>query len=65
MKTKNTIDDKRIASFELKNWYLNNPCKNNSYVEERGRKVCKLFLENKYITDDVKKEINSFLEKKS
>ena len=65
MKTKDTIDDKKIASSELKNWYLNNPCKNNTYVEERGRKVCKLFLENKYITDDVKKEINSFLEKKS
>ena len=65
MKTKDTIDDKKIASSELKNWYLNNPCKNNTYVEERGRKVCKLFLENKYITDDVKKEINSFLEKQS
>ena len=63
MKTNDTINDKKIASYELRNWYLNNPCRNNTYVKERGRNVCKLFLENKYITEDVKKDINSFLEK--
>ena len=61
MKTNNTIEDKQIASSELKNWYINNPCKNNSYIEERGKFVCNLFLENEYIEENIKKEIKIFL----
>ena len=29
MKTNNTIQDKKIASFELKQWFLNHNCRNN------------------------------------
>lgn len=64
LKTNNDINDKKIASYELKIFYLNSFCKYNKYVEKRGIYVCKLFLENKYITDDVKNEIKSFLQKK-
>ena len=64
MKTNNTIEDKRIASAELKNWYIKNPCKNNTYIEERGRYVCNLFIENEYIEDNIKKEIKLFLMQK-
>ena len=63
VKTNNTIEDKRIASYELNNWYLNNQCKNNTYIKERGRNICKLFLDNIYIEDNVKSKINIFLNK--
>ena len=59
--TYNNINDKQIASYELRNWFLNHQCKNNTFIEERAKNVCKLFLENSYIEDDVKKEIRLFL----
>ena len=55
------MKDKRIASFELKNWYLNHICINNTFIQERAKNVCKLFLENPYIETDVKEQILLFL----
>ena len=59
--TKDEIDDKRIASYELKNSYLDNDCRNSDYIRERGIYVCKLFLNNVYIEDDIKDKIYKFL----
>ena len=56
-KTNNTVKDKRIASFELKNWYLNHECINNTFIQERAKNVCKLFLENPFIENDIKEQI--------
>ena len=61
MKTNNSIEDKKIASFELKKWYLENDCRNNTFIKKRARNVCKLFLKNKYIEYEVKEEIKNFL----
>jgi len=61
--TKDEIDDKRIASYVLKEYYLNNDCRNCDFIRERGIFVCNLFLENKYIEDDVKGQIYKFLNK--
>ena len=61
IKTNNTIYDKKIASYELENYYLNNYCRNNSFIMERGKKVCKLFLENEYIENNIKNKIYFFL----
>ena len=61
MKTNDTIRDKRIASFELNKWYLKE-CRKNEYVRERGVKLCKLFLNNKYIEKSVKKKILNFMD---
>ena len=60
-RTKNNTQDKRIASYELENWFLNHKCKNNTFIEERAKKVCNLFLENPYIEKDIKDKIRLFL----
>ena len=64
-KTKNNSFDKNFASFELKNYYLKNECRNNEFIRERGKNVCKLFLENKYINSNIKNEIYSVLNDRS
>ena len=63
-KTDDCFIDKQIASLELKNWYLDNYCRNDSYSKETGIAICKLFLKNKYIHDNIKKEIREFLKEK-
>ena len=61
MKTNDTVQDKKIASFELNRWYLKE-CRENQYVRERGVMLCKLFLNNKYIENGVKKKILNFMD---
>ena len=61
IKTNNTIYDKKIASYELGHYYLDHPCRNNSFVRERGRNVCNLFLANEFIEEHIKKKIIFFL----
>ena len=56
-KTNNAILDKNIASYELENWYLNTQCRNNEFSRNEAYNICKLFSENKYIKDEVKKKI--------
>lgn len=60
-KTENTYRDKKIASFELENWYLNNSCRNNTYSRKYGIYLCTLFLKNNFINIDIKKRIKIFL----
>ena len=59
--TKNNIYDKEIASTELKNFVLNHPCRNNTLMRKESFKICKLFLKNKFISINIKKDIISFL----
>jgi len=61
IKTNNEINDKRIASSELKIWFLDHKCRNNSYIRERAINVLELFLKNDYIEKEVKNEILVFL----
>ena len=61
MKTNDTVQDKKIASFELNRWFLKE-CRENQYVRERGVMLCKLFLNNKYIENGVKKKILNFMD---
>ena len=61
-KTNETFYEKKIASFELKNLYLNNKeCRANNNTKELSIQVCKKFLENKYIEENVKTEIISYI----
>ena len=60
--TNNTIFDKKIASFELDEWFLNsNDCRNNSFIREDAIKICNLFLQNEYIESQIKNKIKIFL----
>lgn len=61
LNTNNSILDKRIASTELNIWYLNNSCKYNIFIREKAIKLCKLFLNNKYIEKEEKKIIKNHL----
>lgn len=65
MKTDNNINDKKIASFELKSWLLDNKCRNNSFIKKRAENICKIFLKNRYIENKMKKEIRKFLNNKT
>ena len=60
-KTNNTIEDKKIPSFELDYYFLYHPCRNNTYIREKGISICKQFLENKYIEKGIKDRILIFL----
>ena len=51
---------KKIASFELKDSFLNNYCRHNKFVRERAINVLELFLKNNYIETEIKNEINAF-----
>ena len=59
--TNNTVHDKKIASYELENFFLNDKCRNCQFIKERGENICKLFLENEFIEDNVKMKIKNFL----
>ena len=61
MKTNDTFLDKEIASSELETWFLNHKCRKNKFVTNEAIRVCKLFIENKYIEEDMKKKILIFL----
>jgi len=61
-KTNSTNYDKKIASYELKNTLINNnECKYNEKHREKIINLCKSFLENQYIDEKIKNEINSYL----
>lgn len=57
MKTNDNVIDKRIASFELKNWFDYENCDNNTFIQKRKNNVYQQFLNNIYIEDHVKKII--------
>jgi glycosyltransferase involved in cell wall biosynthesis len=64
-KTNNTIEDKRIASYELNANFLDHECRNNEVVQKEGINICKLFLQNEYIENDIKDKIKLFLVEKN
>ena len=59
IKTNDTFHDKKIASFELNSWYLEE-CSKNEYVRERGKNLCKMFLNNVYIEKKIKKKKSNY-----
>ena len=59
--TDNSILDKKIASFELRTWYLNHTCKLNNITRNMGNKLLKLYLLNEYIDNNTKSEIMHYL----
>jgi len=60
-KTDDTFLDKEFASIELETLFLNHKCRNNKNITNEAIRVCKLFIENKYIEEDMKKKILIFL----
>ena len=59
--TDNTFLDKKIASSELKTWYLNHTCRFNNVTRNMGKKLLKSYLQNQYIENITKIEIIRFL----
>ena len=59
--TNNSIIDKKIASSELKTWYLNHNCRLNNETRSMGNRLLISYLENKYIDNKTKTEILEFL----
>lgn len=62
-KTNETIIDKKIASNQLEEWFLNHKCKDNILARKESIKVCNLFLKNKFIEEVIKKKIIFYLNK--
>ena len=60
-KTHDTIEDKKIAFYNIERWLLNNHCKNNMENREKAINICKIFLESKYIEEKDKNKIKNFL----
>ena len=60
LNTNNTLYDKKIASFEIKRFYINHECKNNTFTQNMGRNICQLFLKNQYI-ENKEKLLKNFL----
>ena len=59
--TENSFLDKKIASSELKTWYLNHNCKLNNVTRKKANEVLKQYLENEFIENKTKFEIQEFL----
>ena len=59
--TDNTLLDKKIASSELKTWYLNHTCRLNNVTRNMGKRLLKSYLQNQYIENITKIEIIRFL----
>ena len=58
--TKNSFDDKKIAFHELETLYLHNECRNNKNITERAIEVCKLYLDNEFVSKEDKNKIKTF-----
>ena len=61
MNTNNTIEDKKIASFELNNYFNSKKCYNNNFSKKEIENICQLFLKNVYIEDEMKDKIYNYL----
>ena len=54
--------DKFIAEKCLINWFLKiNKCRNNTHIKRDAIRICNLFLNNKYISSNTKKNIYFYL----
>jgi len=63
--TNESYIDKEIASYELESWFLNHECRNNTFVQKFAKKICLLYLNNKYIKKSIKEKIKSFIKENS
>ena len=61
IKTKKDIIDKKLASSELKKWFLTHNCRYNKFIRKAAINVLELFLRNKFIEKEIKNEILTFL----
>ena len=59
--TENNFEDKEIPSYFLKQLFLNNECRKNTIILRESKNLCKLFLDDEFIKNDIKKEINIYL----
>ena len=55
--TNDTIQDKKIASFELNNYLYYSKCANNTFAREEIRDISLLFLKNEYVEEKMKERI--------
>jgi glycosyltransferase involved in cell wall biosynthesis len=60
-KTKEKVEDKEIASYELENWYLNTSCRYNEFTRDKAINITQSFSENNNIHSIVKKNIFLFM----
>ena len=60
-KTKNTVEDKKIAFSQLEKFYLDNLCKSNPNYKKMALNIIDLFLNSEYISLADKKKIRIFL----
>jgi len=60
-KTKNTVEDKKIAFSQLEKLYLDNLCKSNPNHKKMALNIIDLFLNSEYISLADKKKIRIFL----
>ena len=60
-KTENNKDDKKIAFFQLEEWFLDHKCRNNLEVKERALNLCNKFLDSPYIEEQDKNKIRNFI----
>ena len=62
IKSNNNYQDKKIASFAIQYFLLNNnECRQNKLIRKVAIDVCKLYLNNQYIEKELKLKINSYL----
>lgn len=61
--TYNTIFDKQISTYKLKDLILNNKCGKNSLIKSEIINLLHKFLKNNYITFKIKKDIKKFMNK--
>ena len=61
IKSNNNYEDKKIAAFAIKKFILNDDCGRKMLIRNETIKVCKLYLDNQYIDNNTKEQINLFL----
>ena len=59
--TKDTYNDKEIASYEFNYWFLDHECRNNILIKKLALEICLLYLKNQYIDNKTKEKIQSFI----
>ena len=60
-KKNNDFEDKKIALFELDNWYINNKCRKNNNTRDEAVDICSIFVKNDYIDKDEKRDLYIFM----
>ena len=53
--------DKKIASYELENWFFNTSCKNNIFIKGEAMNISKFFSEDEFIEGELKKKLYLFM----